>query len=545
MRDSLHDFLEYSTSLTHDDYAPRSRRASNRDDRRASRDEASADYLLNEGIDFLPSLYNAESPDRQTVRADRSMRDSIHSDDNHHDATLNDSEEPERNGPVAADLDGLDFSSDELYLSTDDSDLSSDDDTRSEPELSTRFGVPRVAIRTGHGELNTYTDDEDNHYTSSDHYYSEPAEFSSMYDSDDELSDLGFSGPVFTDDDTDVEAHPADAPAEEREADSKPNRRSRFRKLIFCSLVGIPTVALMGLAATVAISRGLSYDRFPPPISTPDFTFQPVTEKDRSVISESILEASAALNCDNHLHYPVRERNVVHVQETEGDLDAHLERDIKLCNHLKSTEFALTDILYQEHANFSTALSIAWTMLHDVDSEMQLDLTPATLYHMAHTNPTKWLTPRATRQAILLERVEGLITGLEWYEVALEHMATEMQGVMDRINTLWAKACNETLGVSSARHDTAMRWLMGSFDMRVACIVAGSPRNSSDWLLDTVTRDALETIPRLRETAAEVRMRFYEAVRRDGEFMAGVNGEVALLTKMALAEIRKYASVSA
>jgi hypothetical protein len=52
-------------------------------------------------------------------------------------------------------------------------------------------------------------------------------------------------------------------------------------------------------------------------------------------------------------------------------------------------------------------------------------------------------------------------------------------------------------------------------------------------------------MPPLRETAGEIRVRFYEAVRRDGEFMAGVNGEVALLTKVALAEIRKYASVSA
>lgn len=549
MRDSLEDFLEYSARAARDDFAPGSRRASSRRHRRVSRNEDSADYLLNEGIAFLPTLFKSELPERQNSRTDGARLGSARSDVNYHDAAPDDREEPEHNSLLAADLDNLDFSPDDLYLGTDDSDLSYDDDSESELDASTRFSLPRVAIRAGHDELNAYTNNEDNHYASSENYHSEPAEFSFMYD-DSDLSDLGFSGPDFSDDDTDIGADP-DVPDEEIGSHSQPKLRARFRKIILYGLTGIPALALVGFAATLALSRDPSlHDQFPTPTGTPDFTFQPVTEKQRGAISESILEASAALDCKKHLHYPVWdysiwERSMFHVPEAGGDFDARLERDIKLCNHLKSTEFALTDILHQEHANFSTALSTAWTTLHDVDSEMQLDLAPATLYHMAHTYPTKWLTPRATRQAILLERVEGLITGLEWYEVALEHMATEMQSVMNRIDTLWAKACNKTLGVSGARHDAAMRWLMDSSDMRFACITAGSPRNSNDWLLDTATRDALETMPRLRETAGGIRMRFYEAVQRDGEFMAEVNGEVASLTKVALAEIRKYASVSA
>lgn len=552
MEESLYGFLEYAFNEIHDDFVPCRRRTSERDEDMALWDERFANYLLTDGIQFLPTLYESELTNDDSTYADNVELWSDRSESDSSEIGLDtNSESGTTNLNLAGSFD-LNSSFEELSWAAEDDDSS--DDEYSEAELLPLPNADPDEIVSGQKEFDGETNDDDNQITSSDGYNSEPTlSMSNSTDSQDaELSDLGFSDPDFSNHASDSEGDHAgqtNISTQKRHNNVQLDKRKSHESPIFYYFVGIVFCILMSFLITTSPFPDRSHSPVAFHSRAPEFSFRPVSQRDRQVITESLMEASATLKCEAYSYQQYACEDVMIKGQNEKQDNATryhgFEQDTELCSHLGRTNLALADISNEAHSNFSTALTTAWTKLDKTDFGIQLSLLPAMLHHPRRINLIERFTPHRIHRSIPQDHIENLVTGLEWYELALDYLEREDKSVTDQIQFFWMNVCGNTSGTATIKDDAVMPWLMESLEMRMACIFARTLYNSNNWLLKTVGRDSMRMVPQRREIAERIRIGFYqgkEAGEDDSEFMTRVSAEIASLTKVVLAETQKYAN---
>lgn len=276
----------------------------------------------------------------------------------------------------------------------------------------------------------------------------------------------------------------------------------------------------------------------------PEFGFQPLTKAARDTISAQTFELFKELECEIHLKEEAK----------DGNRHSHSEQDAERCQQLELLDAAFCNVSVNEFIDFSDALATAWTAIYAVHIEAQKEtLLPTMMFYLTRARPNEWLSPRLMRRAVLQNQVSDLQTGLEQFQRALAQAQDEKHNVMTRLDVLHLEACGKppaSTAMSALRlisvYDPAKVRVVESLGLKESvCGPAERARHVTTRLLSLVDRDRAEnTLRHLGLVANEVQLameRGQKTEETEDEFLGRINGEVVWLAKEVLQLMAKYA----